>query len=836
MQSTGAALTAGITLPLVGLGVAAANAATDLDTQMRNIQSISKQSDADIAALSERFVQMSTDLTVTRDSAVELAEGFYQIQSSGFVGADAQTILLASTKAAAAGLTDTETAVKAITATLNAYGLGADQAAHVSDVLFKSVDVGIFSFEGIAGAIGDTLGTAAAAKVPFEELAAAFATITKAGISVDEAGTSINQLMLSYISPTDSAKEAAAALGIQLDVQALQTKGLSGVIKELAEHTDLLSTVATNAFAPLQAQLDTVNQQADALKRWKLELQAAGEWNKDATKSYTQQSAALKLQAMDIQAAMDANIDYETVMNQMATTTGLTVDQLSELFPNVRALRGALALAREGGAAFAEDLETMGNASGAAAAAFEIQTKSFAAQFDNLKNKGTATMIELGGVIVPILLDVVNGLTPLIEGLKTANPEWVKWALGIGAVLAALGPMLAIGGTLLTVLGALASPIGLLAIAAVALGFAWQTNFGGIRDTLMQVWAVVQPVLMQLWNILLVEGGKSLTQLAAFWNEVLLPALVNIWAWVQANLIPLFGQLFTWLLTNLPVAVQGLADFWNGVLLPALIAFYTWVITNVWPLFGQLYDWLQTNIPLALQTLSNFWTNVLLPAIVAVWTWMSTTLFPFLQAISDFFGAVFAKDIEILSAVWTNILQPALDSFWKVIVQLGDYLGKTFLPVFEKVGKWLGETLGPIIDGLVSGTLQGLIDAFNSLNMLFAIGADLISNMADTISKLSLPDWLTPGSPTPLELGLRGITQAMSDLNSSALPEFSANMSGVGANAPVSLSPVGAGAGGQTSNWTGDIVISGSNSPQETAHAVVQALQDRGLIAKTILR
>ena len=36
-----------------------------------------------------------------------------------------------------------------------------------------------------------------------------------------------------------------------------------------------------------------------------------------------------------------------------------------------------------------------------------------------------------------------------------------------------------------------------------------------------------------------------------------------------------------------------------------------------------------------------------------------------------------------------------------------------------------------------------------------------LSDLADSISKLSLPDWLTPGSPTPWEIGLRGIGDAL---------------------------------------------------------------------------
>lgn len=62
-------------------------------------------------------------------------------------------------------------------------------------------------------------------------------------------------------------------------------------------------------------------------------------------------------------------------------------------------------------------------------------------------------------------------------------------------------------------------------------------------------------------------------------------------------------------------------------------------------------------------------------------------------------------------------------------------------------------------------------------------------------SGINLPDWLTPGSPTPLELGLRGIGAEMDRLNMGGLTVAA----GAGAGAM-------AGAGGVT--WTGDFVYS----------------------------
>ena len=39
-----------------------------------------------------------------------------------------------------------------------------------------------------------------------------------------------------------------------------------------------------------------------------------------------------------------------------------------------------------------------------------------------------------------------------------------------------------------------------------------------------------------------------------------------------------------------------------------------------------------------------------------------------------------------------------------------------------------------------------------------------VLNYPETLRNLKLPDWLTPGSPTPLEMGIHGINDALGDL------------------------------------------------------------------------
>ena len=235
MISTGKIMTTALTLPIVAGAGLAGKALIGLDTQMKNIQSISGITDAELKVLQDTFVDMSMDITQTTDSAEKLAEGFYFIQSSGFEGAAGMEVLRVSTKAATAGLTSTEVASNAVLAVLNAYGLEAGDAAHVSDVLFKTVDVGVLSFEELASQLGDVTNLASNVNMPIEEVGAAIAIMTRKGIQAPEAFTALNQLMVQAISPSDKMKDAAKALGVELSADNLRSQGLPNLLQQIQD-------------------------------------------------------------------------------------------------------------------------------------------------------------------------------------------------------------------------------------------------------------------------------------------------------------------------------------------------------------------------------------------------------------------------------------------------------------------------------------------------------------------------------------------------------------------------------------------------------------------------
>ena len=205
-------------------------AAAKFETAMRNVNSISKLSEEQFRAQSKQVIDLSKTLP---QSAKTLAEGLYDIASSGFQGAEGMTVLGAAAKAASAGMTTTAVSAKGITAVLNAYGLEAESAAEISDIMFKTVDKGVITFEQLSSTVGDWIGMGKAAGLEFNELSGAIAYMTTKGIGASEAGTSLQRLLIGFVKPSEEMAIAIRNAGFESGEMMLKQKGLAGAMEIL---------------------------------------------------------------------------------------------------------------------------------------------------------------------------------------------------------------------------------------------------------------------------------------------------------------------------------------------------------------------------------------------------------------------------------------------------------------------------------------------------------------------------------------------------------------------------------------------------------------------------
>ncbi|MFJ7422730.1 phage tail tape measure protein [Streptomyces uncialis] len=232
------------------LGVGVANAIA-LEREMANVMTISQQITGDnVAAFTDEIVRLSTALPQT---AEQLAQGLYQVVSTGFDGAEAMSILEVAAKGASAGLTTSETSARALLGVLKAYGMEAGDAGDVMDTMFQTVNLGVISFEELAQQLGDVVPMAAAAGVEFDDVSAALAAITLAGIPAAEGVTALNMLMTRLMKPTRELRDEMRKMGYESTAAAVKQDGLYVVVNKLNRATGGSAESLSNMWKDIRA-------------------------------------------------------------------------------------------------------------------------------------------------------------------------------------------------------------------------------------------------------------------------------------------------------------------------------------------------------------------------------------------------------------------------------------------------------------------------------------------------------------------------------------------------------------------------------------------------------
>ena len=170
------------------------------ETEVAKVGTIADTTKVPIGELKEQISDLSGTMGI---AAGDLAEATYQAISAGQDTGDAVAFAGQAAKLAAAGFTSSSSAVDILTTALNAYGLGADKAGHVSDVLLTTQNLGKTSVDELSASMGRVIPLAAAYKVNVENLSSGLAIMTANGIATAEA-TTYTKSMLNELGDTGS--------------------------------------------------------------------------------------------------------------------------------------------------------------------------------------------------------------------------------------------------------------------------------------------------------------------------------------------------------------------------------------------------------------------------------------------------------------------------------------------------------------------------------------------------------------------------------------------------------------------------------------------------------
>lgn len=255
-RNIGLGLTAGLTLPIVGVGIAALKASTDFNAAMANVATL-------IPGNSERVEELKKDVQAlaieTGKSTGDLADGLYQVISAFGDSAESTKLLGITARAATAGLATTTDALNLTSAVTKGYGnVTAEGVQHASDLAFMAVKLGQTTFPELAGALGRVIPLTAELGVSQEELFGVMATATGVTGKADEVTTQLLGIMQSLLSPTKEMSKLFEALGYESGKAFLAQEGLQGTLNKIVKAANL-------AKMPLQDFIGSIRGQTLAL-------------------------------------------------------------------------------------------------------------------------------------------------------------------------------------------------------------------------------------------------------------------------------------------------------------------------------------------------------------------------------------------------------------------------------------------------------------------------------------------------------------------------------------------------------------------------------------------
>ncbi len=242
-----AGIMAGIGAGAIGVMV---KSAADFDKAMREVNTLVGLSEEQMASMRAEVKALSLEMGI---DAVEASKALYQAISAGQEPAEALEFLNVAARTAIGGITSLETATTGLTSIMNAFGIEADEAEHVADVLFVSMKGGITTIKELSTSFFQVAPIAAALGVSFEEVAAAATTITKSGTPTKIAFTSLRQAIVALANPTEDMADLLRVLGFESGTAALDALGLQGTFQALATETGATQEQLVKAIGSIEA-------------------------------------------------------------------------------------------------------------------------------------------------------------------------------------------------------------------------------------------------------------------------------------------------------------------------------------------------------------------------------------------------------------------------------------------------------------------------------------------------------------------------------------------------------------------------------------------------------
>ena len=178
-------------------------------------------------------------------------------------------------------------------------------------------------------------------------------------------------------------------------------------------------------------------------------------------------------------------------------------EELLTMFGSSKAVVGALSTMGLQAETYAEVLDGMHNSIGNINEGFDILSGTSGFKFKQTLVKLQNVGIEIGNILLPVVLDLADGLKDLLDEFNKLSPEAKKMSVAAGILVGALGPLLIVLGSIVTIVAtlsikfiAIAAAISALALGVLYINDNWEAfierfkNVDWWKNTLLEMSAL----------------------------------------------------------------------------------------------------------------------------------------------------------------------------------------------------------------------------------------------------------------------------------------------------------------------------------------------------------
>lgn len=665
---TGIAMTAAAAAPLAAMIGTAAN----FEQAMSKVKAITNSSNEDM----ERLTATAQDLgSKTQFSASQAAEAMSYLGMAGWKTEQIISGMPGLLDLAAASGSSLATVADIVSDDLTAFGMSADQAGHMADVMAAAstnanTNVEMmgqtFKYAGaVAGAMGYSL----------EDVAVATGLMANAGIKADQAGTSLRSIMTRLAAPTKESGNAMDQLGISVVNADGTMKPFMTTMKDLraafaglseAEKAEKAKMIAgQEAMSGLLAVVNASDEDFAKLSNSIMDCDGA------AAKMAGTMNDNAKGGAIQLQSAIEG--------------VSIAIGQI--FLPTLAQIAGGLASAVGGVAKWAGENRAL------------VSTIIVAA--------GAVTGLILAVLAINTAVAGINYLRASMELYKVVVTEstivtklWAGVTKVAAAAQAAFNAVMA------------ANPIALvvLAIAALvaAMVYLFNTNqefhdtviaaWEEIKSAAMEVWNAIAPIVMAAW-----EGIKAAAQAG-------IEFLKGLWADIGPSVMSAFGKIvpiLSW--------VVGVAK----TLIVAGLAFWATYIRTMITVIGGIIRGIVSVVTAVWSTLT------------AIWSAGSNAVTAITETLGAVFGGIWNGLTAGVSAAWSIIT-----SIVSAGVSTAESIMQTLVSVGTSVMEGITQALEPITSAISYVFDEASAAVIPVINEIVNTVSSVVSTIRETLSSL----------------------------------------------------------------------------------------------------